>query len=135
MNLNQTLTTNTKPIRTALRGNAIFSALSAIEFIFFSKVFSPLFGLSNLMILPLIGVGLLGWAAFLWLSTRRQDFQKMVALIAIDGDLLWVVASVALLVGNWIAYTQMGMWIIAIKADVVLIFAVWQFFALRKASA
>jgi hypothetical protein len=52
--------------------------------------------------------------------------------LAIDGDLAWVVGSAFILFLPVVSLSTAGKWAIAIVADIVLVFAIWQFFALRS---
>lgn len=60
------------------------------------------------------------------------NLTRSFARLIIAGDLVWVLASVVLLLGNFVDFTVGGKWLIAIAADLVLGFAVWQFFGLRR---
>jgi hypothetical protein len=58
---------------------------------------------------------------------------RWLAWLAIDGDLAWVVGSVIVVLLPGLSLTGAGKWATAITADVVLLFAIWQFYALRRA--
>ena len=58
-------------LRTALLSNAFFSTLSGLTFIIFSPSVAQLIGIDVPVIYQIIGVGLLGFAAFVaWTCPR-----------------------------------------------------------------
>jgi len=79
-----------------------------------------------------IGVGLLLWAALaFWISTRPQPSRGLVFTI-IEGNLLWVLATIILLVSGWLPFSTTGNWAIAIVADVVGLLALLQYVGWRR---
>ncbi|KAA3648216.1 MAG: hypothetical protein DWQ07_04260 [Chloroflexi bacterium] len=118
---------------TALYGNIIFSALSAALMLLASNQVAEFTGIPSSMTFVIVGVGLLGWVAYL-LSVRRThpDYQASAVWSVIGGDLVWVAASAILLLFDLVPLTVAGKWAIAIVADMVLLFAIWQYFSLRR---
>jgi hypothetical protein len=55
--------------------------------------------------------------------------------MVIGGDLLWVVASYAILLAGRPALTTAGSWSVGILAEIVALFAVIQFVGLRRLRA
>ena len=53
--------------------------------------------------------------------------------LAIDGDLAWVLGSAIIIFLPSSSLSAAGKWAVAIVADIVLVFAIWQFFAMRAA--
>ena len=120
-------------LRRALQGNAGFSALSALLFILAAKPVGIFLGPVPPWMLVGAGIGLLGYAAWLWHNAGRPEVNRLGAMLAVAGDLLWVGGSAAaLLYANVLGLTRGGMWAVAIVAEVVLVFAVLQFLGLRK---
>ena len=73
------------------------------------------------------------YSAFLFgLRRSHPVYDPRIVWAVIIVDLLWVADSAALLVTGWLPLTVAGQWIIAIVADVVLLFAIWQYFGLRR---
>ena len=118
---------------TALYGNAMFSALSGILMLVASKQTAELTGITPPLVFIIVGVGLLGWVAYI-LSVRRShpDYQATAVWSIIGGDLVWVAASAAVILLNLVPLTVSGKWAIALIADMVLLFAIWQYFGWRR---
>ena len=117
-------------LRTALLANCIFSGLSGIILLFGSNRLSGLFGLHIPIILIGIGALLLVYAAALLLNARRVTVCQTEASVAVLLNVAWVVGSVGLLfVGS---LSAVGNWTLTIAANIVLFFAVLQFYAIRR---
>jgi hypothetical protein len=75
--------------------------------------------------LRLVGLGLLPWAAHNWLTAREAPLGRVNPLVQIIGDVLWVLASLALCAQHWPALTLAGKLLYAPQiATVGLILAV-----------
>lgn len=119
-------------LRRTLQANEIFSALSGLIFLFFSRQVAAFLGVANAQTILYLGVGLLLWAAFtVWVLMRPQLERKWVMMI-IEGDLLWVVGSILLLVLAGEMFTAAGKWAIIIVGDIVATFAILQWIGLRR---
>ena len=117
-------------LRTALLANCIFSGLSGIILLFGSNRLSGLFGLHIPIILIGIGALLLVYAAALLLNARRVTVCQTEASVAVLLNVAWVVGSVGLLfVGS---LSTAGNWTVMIVANIVLLFAAFQLFAIRR---
>lgn len=121
-------------LRNAIRGNAIFSALSGFALALAAKPLAALMGLQPPLILTLLGVILLAYAALLYRTTTQIEINLSMARTAIVLDLLWVAGSVILLATGWAPFTTAGKWIVALLADIVALFAIWQYVGLRRMS-
>lgn len=121
-------------LRGALRSNAIFSAVSGIVMVLGAGPMTTFLGIAEAGPLRLIGAGLFIWAAFaVYVAAQRPPSRGLVWLI-IGGDLLWVVGSVLLIALDPLALTTGGKWLVALLADIVLLFAIVQFVGLRRLS-
>jgi|APSaa5957512622_1039677.scaffolds.fasta_scaffold74821_1 hypothetical protein len=116
----------------ALRGNAIFCDVSGLVMILTAKFLAEFMGLSNPVVLIGLGVGLLAWAAILFWGSLQFNIPRWLSWLAIDGDLIWVIGSIVVILMPTLTLSTSGKWMIAIIADIVLLFAIWQFYALRK---
>ena len=117
-------------LRTVLLANCVFSGLSGIILLFGSNRLSGLFGLHMPTILIGAGVLLLVYAAALFLNARRVTVCQTEASLAVLVNVAWVVGSVGLLfVGS---LSMVGNWTVTIAANIVLLFAVLQFYAIRR---
>jgi hypothetical protein len=117
-------------LRTAVLANCVFSGLSGIILLFGSNRLSRLFGLDMPTILIGAGALLLVYAGALLLNARRVTICQTEASIAVFLNITWVVGSVGLLVAG--SLSTVGNWTVTISANVVLLFAVFQFYALRR---
>lgn len=81
------------------------------------------------------GLALLPFAAAVFALARQANPSRAAVRLLIAVNLLWAVASVALLVGGWIAPNLLGTLFVAGQALVVALFAEIQFIALRRAGA
>ena len=117
-------------LRTALLANCVFSGLSGIILLFGSNRLSGLFGLHMPTILIGVGALLLVYAAAVLLNARRVTVCQTEASLAVLLNIAWVVGSVGLLfVGS---LSTVGNWTVTIAANIVLLFAVLQFYAIRR---
>ncbi len=142
MNLENTIQTNaaqtgdqTQFLRRALQADAIFSALSGALAIVDAAPIAALLGFATpaaTNIVMAIGVGLLVWAALaFWISTRPKPSRGLVFMI-IDGNLLWVLATIFLLLSGWLPFSTTGKWAIALVADAVGLLALLQYVGWRR---
>ena len=119
-------------LRRALFGNGTFSTISGLLFLIAAGSVARFTGIEPPFTFRVLGIGLLGFAAFLfWQSAQKVLDQREVKTIIV-ADLLWVAGSVFLLLTNWLPLTSGGWWGVAIIADVVAAFAVLQYVGLRR---
>jgi hypothetical protein len=117
-------------LRRALLANCVFSGLSGIILIFGSNPLSGLFGLYMPTILIGVGALLLVYAAAVLLNARRVIVCQTEASLAVLLNIAWVVGSVGLLfVGS---LSTVGNWTVTFIANIVLLFAAFQFYAIRR---
>src|SRR5215467_4280194 len=117
-------------LRTALLGNALFSTLSGLTILFAQGWVLRIFGLSSSVNLLILGVGLIVFAITLVINARKQQVKKSDAWIAVLMDLAWVVGSYVLIF--LVPFSTQGKWVVAIVAELVLLFAVLQFVGIRR---
>jgi hypothetical protein len=81
------------------------------------------------------GLILVPFVAFVaWVGTREKMSRSVVTAI-IGANVLWVVASICLLVGNWVAPTMLGYAFVLAQAAAVGLFAELQYMGLRRQDA
>jgi hypothetical protein len=119
-------------LRSALLGNSIFSLLSGLDFVLFSRPVAAFLGLSSPIVILVLGVILIVYAYVVFSQARTQPLDQSFARFAIVADLLWVIGSAVLIFTDLVAFTTAGKWTIAIIADVVLVFAIAQYVGLRR---
>ena len=127
----QTQTSNTS-IRPVLYANAIFSGLSGLFFSVASKAISTFLGLNAAPYVLALGIGLIAFADILYIYAKRPTISSNFVLFAIIADSIWVLASILLLLTNWIPFSTEGKWLVGIIAIIVDIFASLQFFKWRR---
>ena len=118
-------------LRTALRANAICSALSGVTLAAGSGVLGPWLGIPPAT-LVVVGLALLPWAVLLHRNAGRPELNAAEARLAVAGDLMWVVGSAAVLLLDPIGFTTAGKVVVAVVALMVADFAIWQSIGLGR---
>lgn len=121
-------------LRSALLGNSIFSFLSGLDLVLFSRPVATFLGLSSPIVILALGIVLMAFAYVVFTQARNRPLDRSFARFAIVADLLWVIGSAVLIFTDLMAITTAGKWAIAILADVVLVFAILQYVGLRRIS-
>jgi hypothetical protein len=119
-------------LKNALRGNAIFSILSAIVALVASGSIADLMGVDANLPFLIVGVGLVIWAVEVFVISSQDPIRPQLVKLVIGGDLLWVVGSAALLLFDPFDFATEGKWLVLVLADVVLTFAIVQYVGLRR---
>lgn len=78
------------------------------------------------------GLALLPIAAFMAAVARGQVRGLAGAAVVIAGNVLWVIASVELMLGDWIAPNRFGYAFIGVQALAVAVLAALELYALRR---
>ncbi len=122
-------------LRRALQANFAFSGLSAVILLIWADEISDLFGLE--MQWPFIGIGisLLFFAGMLCLIFSRPAINPTLAAVVILLDLLWIAGSLVLLLAAPNAISGTGRQLVVIVASIVALFALLQFYGLRRLKA
>ena len=108
-------------LQNAMLGNALFSSLSAMGFLLFKNTIATSTNIPA-MVLELIGLSLLGFAALMLYGIFGAR-QKTVGLWAVWLDWAWVIGSALALL---LPLTSNGRIGIAVIAVLVAGFALWQ---------
>jgi hypothetical protein len=117
-------------LRAALALDAAASGVAGGVMLAGAGVLAPLLGLPA-MLLTVAGTLLLPFALAVGLLARRAPPRGLAwGVVAVNEA--WVVASVALLVGPWVAPTALGVAFVLAQAGVVAVFALLQANALRR---
>jgi len=124
---------NTKPLRLALLGNAVFSAMSAVILITFSEKVGILIGTDNYWLLLAIGVGLGIFSVDLFHQASRRRPQTWRALYASLGDASWVAATIVLLAWFPHVINEQGRTLAIAIALIVALFGCLQFWGAGEA--
>ena len=116
-----------KSLKIALWANSSFSATSALGIFIFPEALMHLLGLPSFLALYIVAYGLLIFVLFVaYVAVKKQNQTRWVRFIVIQ-DLLWVLASILILVLNPWQFPVSGLVLIAFVASVVGFFAWVQF--------
>jgi len=119
-------------LHTVLRLNAAFSGLFSLIFILFPGAMAQFTGIPSTLAITITGIFLIGWEIFVSITLMRSPVNTRAVALVIGGDVLWVLGTIALLLGGWLPLTSAGKWFLAIIGDIVLLFAISQFIGLRR---
>ena len=119
-------------LRTTLRLNALFSLISGVCMFVADGLFAALLGtLDAVPTVSALGLVVFAFGAFVFWLSRQEVIAEGLAKLVIGADLGWVLASWLALAGTaW--FSTQGMWTVAIVADIVLAFAIFQWLGLRR---
>jgi ribosome-associated toxin RatA of RatAB toxin-antitoxin module len=114
----------------ALKINALFSGVSGLTLVLFHQSIATLFDVELNSPFWMIGIGLIIFAGSILFEIRRQN--TLGVLWIIIQDMVWVVASIYLLVANPFSISMIGNLTIALVAAIVLVLAINQASALSR---
>ena len=117
-------------LRNTLRADAVVCAVAGVDLFAFSGMVSDLLGIARGAIVPIVGLGLLAYAAYLFVASRRDPLSLSEAWTFAFGDLVWIAASAALIAFGPISAN--GKWIVGAVAVVVLAFAELKMLGIRR---
>lgn len=125
---------NTPFLRNALLVDAVATGATAALMIVGAGWLDGLLGLP-VALMREAGLILVPFVAFVaWIGTRAQVSRGAVsAIIAVN--VLWVVASICLLIGSWVAPTLLGYAFVIAQAAAVGLFAELQYIGLKRQEA
>jgi hypothetical protein len=117
-------------LRNTLRADAAVCAVAGIDLLAFSGMAADLLGLQRGATLPIVGVGLLAYAAYLVVASRREPLSLTEAWAFATADLLWIAGSAAIVAFGPLSST--GNWLVGAVAIVVLAFAELKMLGIRR---
>ena len=118
-------------LRRALAVNAWTTAANGFAFLVAGHVLGPIFGLAPIILWGL-GAGFLGFAAHAGAIARKETISRAEALYFTIADAVYVVASVAVLLGFPHLMSGLGRLYFAAAADLVALFAIAEYAGLRR---
>jgi len=93
-------------LKQALRANALFSLLIAIDILLFSQPIAEVMGGFDSIYLTILGVGLLGFSVFLLFISERRSINLRLVKIITFMDVGWIIGSVLLIIfAPWLSTT------------------------------
>ncbi|WP_019014996.1 hypothetical protein [Elioraea tepidiphila] len=117
-------------LRAALALDAAASGAAGVVMLAGAGMLAPLLGLPATL-LTVAGAALLPFALAVGLLARQAPPRGLAwAVVAVNEA--WVVASVVLLLGPWVAPTALGVAFVLAQAGIVAVFALLQAQALRR---
>ena len=128
----RTLPTQATTAQRAVQADGIFCMIAGAVSTVGSGPISTMIGLNSSTPILILGLILLAYGGELfWLAmTNRLTQGILKGIIALD--VIWVVASLLLLVADPFTFTDAGKWLVFIASDIVLAFGIWQFIGLRR---
>ena len=118
-------------IRRSLQLDAAATGVTALLALAAAGPLSTRFGLSETL-LQVVGIGLLPFVCFVaWSATRPQVPVGAIRLV-VAANIVWVIASIWLLLSGWVAPTTFGVVFVVAQATIVAVFAELQVIGLRK---
>lgn len=112
----------TTPLRLALLANAIFSLCSGLSMALRPEVVDRWLGTASPLVVQILGLGLMLFAADLLHQATRPRIITWRALIASAADFAWVAGSVALLLGFPELFSALGKTLVFSVAIAVALF-------------
>ncbi|ASC73227.1 hypothetical protein XM38_041890 [Halomicronema hongdechloris C2206] len=123
---------NTRPLRTALLSNAIFSLSCAGVMIAAPVWVGHLLGIQIPLALQIVGLGLVVFAADLIHQATRPNLVTWRALYASIADFVWVIGTIVGVAGFSEVLSGSGRLTIVAVGAVVLIFGLWQLWGINR---
>ena len=117
-----------------LQLNAAATAASGLVMLATRKLLPSLFGLETPVLLDLIAIAFLGYAAVLAFVAHRHPVSRGALMTFTAADAAWVLASAVLLLAFWNQLTFVGRFLVIAVALVVEVFATLQFRAAKRAT-
>ncbi len=117
-------------LRLALAANAVFSISCAALMLFRPTLVGGWLGVQEPLVLQAVGAGLAFFAADLLHQVTRHRIQTWRALYASAADFLWVIGTVVSLALFPSVFSPAGSLLVVAVAVAVLIFGVWQLWAI-----
>ena len=116
--------TDQRLLKGALSANAAFSTLSGATSLLYADTLGEFLGGVPGAELAGLGVGLLGFAGFVFWLSRRPVVPAALGWGVVAGDAAWVLGTIPLVLSD--ALSSGGDWLALAIADVVLLFAILQ---------
>lgn len=119
-------------LRRAMLADAAMSGASGLLLTLLPGSLSVLIGFARPDYLLAVGIGLIGYAAWLLFSARRPIVNVWTGRTAIILNMLWVAGSAAVLAAAPGLFNTLGQWLVGIVAVLVADFVLVQYLGLRR---
>lgn len=117
-------------LRNVLIANIAFSTTFGVVFTFLSGAIATFAGVAWESYFQLLGIGLFGFAGFVFYTMRTLNPRLIWIVFALD--IIWVISSYALLLLGLLPITDAAKWAFAFIADAVLVFGILEYIGLRR---
>ena len=124
-----------KTLRRAIKGNGVFSLTSGLVLALGAKPVAAFMGAGTTAVYLILGIALIIFGVDLLWVASKDAIDRLLAWTAVILDIIWVVASYTLLLAGWLPLTTTGNWTVALLAEAVTVFAIWQTIGLRRSRA
>ncbi len=116
----------------AVEADGAFCVLAGLVFLLGANGVSQFMGAQSSAVIGIIGLGTLLYGIGLLYDVFKGKVNTRLLQVAIRLDVVWIVASVVLLVAAPAALNTEGRWTVLILADVVAMFGIWKYTGLRR---
>lgn len=133
--MSTTTLSTTRPSNTlhrAIRADALVSGAAGLISLFGGQPLANFIGLGTPAVFAGVGIAFLIYAAVLFIVTNNETVERRYGLAIVVMNAIYVLSSAALLLLGWEQLTVAGRWLIALQAEAVAFFAVWQWYGLRR---
>ena len=120
-------------LRRAMQSNGAFSGVSGLVLALGGKSVAAFIGLDSPAVLTGLGIVLILFAVDLFWAASRPEIARWMGWTAVILDVVWVVGSYAIILIGWPSLSVAGKWTVALLAEAVGVFAIWQAIGLRRA--
>lgn len=121
-----------KLLNNTLKVNAGFSLLSGLDFIFFDKSIGRILSGGDFESLAPTGIMLIGFSIFVFIVSMMKKVNKYLVGVIIAMDALWVFGSAFIIATSYAMFTGLGLFLIALVALIIAVFASLQTLGLTK---
>ncbi len=113
--------------RMVLKLNAAFSSLVGLDLIILNSAFMRWMNISNDIILPVVGLGLLLFGASVFWVAFRKPFSMQMLRSIILMDIGWVLGCILVVATNLFGLSMLGNELVLLSAVIVALLAYFQF--------
>lgn len=119
-------------LRRTLIANTLFSGTAGVAMALFSNPIASLMGVAAPEFVLFVGIGLIMFAAFVGMSAREVPLNRTKGWAIFWMDVLWVDASILLLLTNALNLSTAGNILVLVAAFGVADFAFFEWLGLRR---
>ena len=132
-----TQTINAKPnasttAQWAIEADGAFCVLMGLLFLLDANGVNQFVGAQSPLAVGALGLGVFLYGLGLLYDVFKGKINARMLQVVIGVDVVWIVASVAILVAAPAALNTEGRWALLILADIVAAFGIWQYVGLRR---